>query len=198
MQQFDLTDPGEKKVEYLDLERAISFMRRVTSVVKVLQTIDGHEKGKDYGYCALASSFDRRILLSFQFGKCPSGKPSVYDSFSREKVRRLYVHAKRDGHISSWQSRNEQMKQYGGAVLAHRAGLILSASSMPELEDEALMLVSGYSEGIMTIQEILDVAKTSDNKIFYALYTAYCKPMRYANLSSSSNPVCVAPSPLTD
>ena len=60
-----------------------------------------------------------------------------YLSLCQEKARRLWGNP---DHVSSWESRNEEKGQWGGAI--RYGSLILSLSGFPELGDEAIMLKS--------------------------------------------------------
>lgn len=69
-------------------------------------------------------------------GEVPREKAEIYLAFCQEKARRLASHP---SHLASWESRNPDAGQWGGAV---RAGdIILSISGLPEMGDEALMLI---------------------------------------------------------
>jgi hypothetical protein len=69
-------------------------------------------------------------------------KVSKYVDFCQEKSRRLAFNL---NHVSSWESRNPDADQYGGAIRCQI--LILSFSGFPELGDEAIMLKAAQTLG---------------------------------------------------
>ena len=86
------------------------------------------------------------IIFTIPFGEIPEEKRQKYFELSQEKATRLFSQVNMhlpDGHTSSFQSRNEENEQYGGAIYVncHSTVFILSFSGMPELIDEAMMLV---------------------------------------------------------
>ncbi|HEY4498740.1 MAG TPA: hypothetical protein VJH94_01615 [Candidatus Paceibacterota bacterium] len=98
---------------------------------------DDDRKG---GYCCVADH-EGRIHAVFLVGQLPDReKREKYFYLCQEKAARLAQHS---DHISSWQSRNPQDGRWGGAVKGRE--FILSFSGLPELWDEASMLVAARS-----------------------------------------------------
>ena len=72
---------------------------------------------------------------------------STFELSSQEKARRLFANQLQHG-ISSWQTRDLKLDQFGGAIRIfitigednHTERLILSFSGLPEIGDEAVML----------------------------------------------------------
>lgn len=95
-------------------------------------------------------------------GKVPNPqKKAKYFSFSQEKALRLASHSE---HLSSWLSRDPDNDKWGGAIVA--GGYYLSFSGLPELADEAVMLLVGLRLGLLTWEEATAIAEKSDNHIF--------------------------------
>lgn len=88
-----------------------------------------------------------------------------YFSFSREKILRLKAHPE---HISSFQSRDIEKEMYAGAIRAIRC--ILSLSGLPELGDEAVMLVVALDLDLIKYDEAVKIAAISKNQFFQPLY----------------------------
>jgi hypothetical protein len=94
---------------------------------------------------------------------------------SFEKALRLMQHAGA-GARSSWNAaRNPANDQYGGAILfrvkLYNSGdaafwVVLSFSGLPELADEAAMIVTAASMPWQaSINSLNEIARTSDNQI---------------------------------
>lgn len=119
-----------------------------------------------------------RIFLAMDSGKGPRGWHEVfsdtvgtqkdqrswekYQIISMEKAIRLMKRHAKDGHISSWQSRNEAEWEYGGAFivevyiheLATSVKILVSFSGLPEEGDEA--------QGLLTIKGMAWPGSCSD------------------------------------
>ncbi len=116
------------------------------------------------GYFTLRSTKDDRPLIKVQIGECPIDKYAKYHFFSWEKSQRLLANMANKNHLSSWQSRVEEEEMYAGAIVAD--DFILSFSGLPELADEAVMLVTALFLGWANYQEMAAIAKLSNNPFF--------------------------------
>ncbi|MBP6943046.1 MAG: hypothetical protein KBB55_03305 [Candidatus Buchananbacteria bacterium] len=88
-------------------------------------------------FCLLGVWQPETPILIQQVGEQPEEKRINSFGFCQEKAQRL---ARNPDHCSSWQSRNVALRHYGGAI---RCGeYIISFSGLPELGDEAMMLLS--------------------------------------------------------
>ena len=132
-------------------------------MIELIQKIPGFPNEKNSGYCTIISVADGRVLLSFQVGHCPREKFEKYYSFSHEKAQRLRKFVF-DGHVSSWQSRDESAGQWGGAISA--GSVIFSFSGLPELADEAIMLMAAVTCNFMSPETAIEIARISGNKFF--------------------------------
>jgi hypothetical protein len=82
-----------------------------------------------------------------------------YEKNALEKASRLSRFAHADNHVSSWQSRDPDNGQYGGAVVA--TGMVISFSGLPEFLDEHLVIQVGlyfHRIGGSVIKEILTIS----------------------------------------
>lgn len=98
------------------------------------------------GYLTLMNAITGEIVFTVPFGEIPEEKKEKYFEFSQEKAHRLFSQVNMhlpNGHTTSFQSRNEELDMWGGAIYLNSQSLsvILSFSGMPELIDEAMMLV---------------------------------------------------------
>ncbi len=100
------------------------------------------------------------IVVAKAFVGSPSfSKTAKYWEFAEEKVHRLaMIH--RD-HISSWQSRNEEANQYGGAIRMENG--LLGFSGLPELVDEAFGLGLARVESLISKQRMEQIVHASQN-----------------------------------
>jgi hypothetical protein len=85
--------------------------------------------------------------------------------FAHEKGERL---GNRPEDLSSWQSRNPDEEKWGGAVVA--GNFLLSLSGLPELGDEAVMLVTAFLVGWSDETEIRQIATISSNPFLDPLF----------------------------
>ena len=137
----------------------------VRGAVQVFSQLPGMEM-ENCGYCTIRSVVDGRVLLTFEVGHCPDEKAAKYWALSIEKGQRLFNHP---DHASSFQSRDEnatvqvfgEVQEWGHWAGAIRAlDGILSFSGLPELGDEAVMLIAGiksrrlFGSGAQKIAEI--------------------------------------------
>jgi hypothetical protein len=118
--------------------------------------------GRTGGYFLLGSDRLENIEL-IQVGTIPDpDKNDKYERFCQEKAHRLIAHRLRKPNeaISSWQTRNEPLDMYGGAVLlpvVHLRTLYdepytASFSGFPEFADEAFSVAMGYALSSGTTQ----------------------------------------------
>ena len=147
-----------------------------TSLGEILEILRDVGEEKHGGYFTIFDSFLRAPLLTAMIGLMPSEKFEKYREYSLEKATRL-SHAPFD-HKSSWQSRNPDKEQWGGAVYAEH-GFIFSFSGLPEIADEALVLAIASNMGFMTHDEATRIAMKSKNGYYIVLrekFDARCLP----------------------
>ena len=94
----------------------------------------------------------------------PAERGQKYLELAQEKARRLAEHP---DHWSSWQSRNPDEGKWGGAVNA--GAYIFSFSGLPELADEAAMLLTALSLGFLLEERAAAFAQYSGNELFYKM-----------------------------
>lgn len=97
--------------------------------------LDESRRGKKGGWICIMDP-GGEIVVHEQIGEIGPEKPEKYQQVSKEKATRLRAHPE---HRTSWQSRNPEQGQWGGAIRTID-GWIFSFSGLPELWDEALML----------------------------------------------------------
>ncbi|MFA6446241.1 MAG: hypothetical protein WCW14_03280 [Candidatus Paceibacterota bacterium] len=133
---------------------------------------------KNCAYFTLRDDLDGRVILSSQVNICPREKFFKYFSLSLEKGQRLFT---LQSHHSSFQSRDESAiitdiggneqnwGQWGGAIRLTDGHLILSLSGLPEMGDEAVMLVVAIRAGWLGGSEAKTIATISKNPYFEPL-----------------------------
>lgn len=123
--------------------------------------------GREGGYFCVADGKNGLPLLTVLIGKVPLEKALRYLNLCQEKAARLSMYP---GHGSSWESRNPEENQWGGAI---RVGtdFIFSLSGFPELGDEAVMLDTAWhiNEPRVTLDRI---AQHSGNQYWPVLRAA--------------------------
>lgn len=116
------------------------------------------------GYFCVASYENGMItpVVIALIGELPEEKLQRCFELCQEKARRLATHSE---HRSSWQSRDPDQKQYGGAIRVN-SDLILSFSGLPEIADEALMLRVAVRRVYLSRDDADAIAAISSNDIF--------------------------------
>jgi len=92
---------------------------------------------------------------------------------------RLHKHLP-EGHISSWESRDWDNKEYGGGIITppDSKGLnegknkIGSFSGLVEHGDEALILITWLALGWITWDDASRIVDISENELFFPLITS--------------------------
>lgn len=102
--------------------------------------------------------------LLMRYGEPDAKKALHYAQLCEEKARRL---AQNPQHLSSWQSRDEKLDRWGGAIRV--PDYIISFSGLPELADEALMLKTALVLRVIDLRYANKVADLSNNTIFRQL-----------------------------
>jgi hypothetical protein len=136
-----------RKISGLSFEFFVSEMSKILDNARGMSSIPGRENDRR-GYLTLMDGISGEIIFTVPFGEIPKDKDEKYFKFSQEKAERLFSQVNMhlpSNHTSSFQSRNEEEEKYGGAIYFefHTTVIILSFSGMPELVDEAMMLVLG-------------------------------------------------------
>lgn len=128
----------------------------------IMALISLHRKNdKRGGYLTISDNETGTPILHLAIGKIDPGEAMKYHIYSLEKAKRLHDHK---GHASSWQTRDPEKGQYGGAIRTQK--YILSFSGLPELADEALMLYLASFYGFSEPDELYFVSRCSKNPFF--------------------------------
>ena len=138
-------------------------------VKKVIRVSKKHQVGIEDpffnrygGYYSILDKESGKIIYSFLVGRVPINKMSKYMRYSQEKAVRLYKNL-RNMHITSLESRNEEKKQYEGAINGRR--FIHSFSGYQEKGDSFISLAGACFCGDMNsdlAHKIMWLTKTAD------------------------------------
>lgn len=115
----------------------------------------GNEEGwqnRDGAYFCVSRAKTGIPVLLAELGAPSQDKVAQYIKNSQEKPARLALHP---GHLTSSESRNIELSQYGGAIRAND-DYSLSLSGQPELGDEGI---------VMTISELLGLTNLTTLQI---------------------------------
>ena len=129
--------------------------------------------GPDAGYFTIRDSISGQPLQPIPIGVCPDDRVEKCFRLSLEKGERLFINKT---HVSSFQSRDIANKKYGGAITF--PNLIISFSGLPELVDEAVMLVLAYKLGWMDWAGVQNIITISQNPFFEKFAEIYQSPNR--------------------
>jgi hypothetical protein len=156
-------------------EQCATFQRLRTILVAIIAEAniffkeDPQWKGRSGGYFCLADGKTGEPICSpSQVGPVNPEKARKYYELSEEKARRLAEHL---DHQSSYQSRNPDAGQWGGAVRISD-DFIFSLSGYPELGDEALMLIlaDNYYTSSSASAIVRDIARGNGNPYLEPLF----------------------------
>ncbi|MFA5052278.1 MAG: hypothetical protein WC544_04465 [Patescibacteria group bacterium] len=126
-----------------------------------------HRKNDDQtrkgGYCSVIDRINEEVITTFEVGNPAHGKAERYRQLSVEKALRLLETNEQFGHVTSWQSRDEQADKWGGAIII--GDFILSFSGFsPDLADEAVMIRAAHRLGWLNADEAESFANMNDNE----------------------------------
>jgi hypothetical protein len=121
-----------------------SFMLYIPLILDESRGVSDMEDRKTdrRGYLTLMDGLSGEVIFTVPFGEIPEEKREKYFELSQEKAKRVFENFSKKGHTTSFESRDEDKQQYGGAIYVnyHSGAIILSFSGMPELIDEAMMI----------------------------------------------------------
>lgn len=144
-----------------------SVIVTAAKAVKMFKKIEqgGASKSRG-GFLTVRSMNSGLVLFIVPIGEFPGEKIEKYLNLSQEKAKRLLKNHYHLNHVSSWQSRNPDNREYGGAVcVLRRRGVqhILSFSGLPEFGDEAVSLFVAVREFSLSVPKALEIATISGN-----------------------------------
>lgn len=114
------------------------------------------------------------ILFEGRFGKPASDKAAKYERLAAEKTERLALHL---DHVLSWQSKNDELEQYQGAVRAPN-GLLGGFSGFPAEEDEVLVLWVFWKMGWLNGTEVNEAIEISSNSRYRVLFEQFTRALK--------------------
>lgn len=121
------------------------------------------------GYAALYDFVTPAPLFIVKLGSFRDAEPERQElcfAYCQEKGMRLQQNR---SHVSSFQSRNDDAKCYGGAVRGN--DVILSFSGLPEVHDELAMVRAGIALGFFPdYYHVREIAAASENKLVFDLF----------------------------
>lgn len=142
-------------------KKAIDVVHLAKKIVPAIATEFGN--GSNGGYLYFGDNNNNKLFL-IPVGRPADAKKEKYASLAEEKATRLYQHPT---HDLSWQSMNEEMEQYQGAIkLVSPYYAFMSFSGFPAPVDEGLCLVLSRKSELLSPQGMETLSNISGN---YAL-----------------------------
>lgn len=166
-------DMLEKHIVPFKIEAIQLYMSILLDLAQGRSDVKGSEENRR-GYFTLMNGTNGVINFTIPFGEIPNEKEEKYFYLSQEKATRLFSYL--NNHTTSFQSRNTEVDKYGGSIFVnyHTNLSIFSFSGMPELIDEAMMLVLAKKlakdNGLHIIQKIEAYER---NPYWKSLYTDF-------------------------
>jgi hypothetical protein len=145
----------------MNIDDIVRILDGIEEVVSLACRTDGRP-GRNGG-CLCIANPQGRVLAVFQVGSVQDDEAAKrYWTFCQEKATRL---GQNPEHTSSWQTRDESVKKYGGAI-RDEDGNIYSFSGLSEFLDEAVsagaaILVSPSSMPSSMVTEIAGNSRTT-------------------------------------
>jgi hypothetical protein len=123
--------------------------------------------GETGGYLCVADGESGLPIVLTPFGTQTPEEARITLRNAQEKPRRLATHPQ---HRTSWQSRNPDKEEWGGAVRGRDH--LFAFSGFPEPVDEAAMALLAEAAGELSGDAVAAIAKTSGNEILGRLQDA--------------------------
>ncbi len=143
--------------------------------------------GREGGYITIKNAQSGMIEAIYLIGSIQKGKEEKYLTLSQEKANRLFRIRMAGGNDStSWQSRNEEKMEYGGAIFFEvwNEEYILSFSGLPELGDEACMFITQILISSESTEMIELVASSVLHSIYFSKLGRPGQPLFHALLKA--------------
>jgi hypothetical protein len=161
----------EVKMDYhrsLDVNLPSLLYAAQKTIIALTELPNNVSEGKEGGFLTIRDKDTGHILITLLIGRVPHEKAVKYHELSQEKGGRLHNRiCLGENHISSWQSRNPDNGLWGGAIATEK--FVVSFSGMPELGDEAIVLLIAMQMKWLNQQEAEVIASTSQNSFFIML-----------------------------
>lgn len=136
------------------------------SILADIRTLESNDKPeKDSAFVRIFGAKPNRQLDRFELGNIPMEKGKRYKTLSYEKGERVL---ERPEHLSSYQSMDEKLDRWPGAIRAGKK--VVSVSGLTWKGDEALALQLAIEMGWLDAATAFRIAETSGNRLFEDLY----------------------------
>lgn len=135
------------------------------AVMNVIAKLPPEEAEREGGYFCLVEQANHFVPVAVALiGEVTNPeKRQKYFDYAREKATRL-GNVPLPTHVSSWLTRNPEKNKWGGGIKA--GNYYMAFSGLPELADEAAMLLAAWRLGWLTKDQADAIAKQSNNQIF--------------------------------
>lgn len=166
-----MTQTGPVHFRRIDVQEIIDVT--IAGVRLAIEHLNDPSRRGGY-FCLVEPEGNQMALptLVLGIGTVPAEKGPRYLALAQEKARRL---AKHPEHRSSWQSRNPDKDEWGGAIVA--SPYIFSFSGLsPDTADEAAMLMVAVELGYLELVKALTIAKLSANQLFKRMPVNWREP----------------------
>lgn len=137
------------------------------SIVQFLQIFSGEQlKNKAGGFFCMVpvrtgENTVRTPILIAELGMPDREKRQKYFSYCQEKAARLAAHP---GHLTSWESRDPDAEQWGGAIRGRK--YIFSFSGFPEMLDEIFSIAVAHELELLEDNTAQGIAGITQNQYF--------------------------------
>jgi len=150
-------------VEFLGFVKKVAEQATL-DVIRMMNLASENRTGAGFVMYRYFKPLSDPIIL----GEIINGKEEVYKEFAGEKCHRLATMHRDKGHELSSQSRDPKQKMWGGGVLlpGEDCSYYIAISGLPEMCDEAAMLITTVRLGMRTVEDATRLAHISNNEVF--------------------------------
>ena len=155
-----------------------AWRNEVEVILNKMQELPNFPKGRTGGYLAATEIASDELVCLVRAGKILTGNGKAYEKYAPEKTHRLHLMHHSCGHFSSFQSENEALNMYAGAIKTDYLYIGFSGLT-PALADEALCLIFSIERELISRGGADNIAAISDNK-FYRDYLSMFKIIHHS------------------
>ncbi len=127
-------------------------------------------------YLSVFDKIQQKILFVIELGYCKPEMADRWFHYSLEKMERLWNNRSK-GHVTSWQSRDQGMFKFGGAITApddskgieEGQRLIGSLAGLTDHGEESILLVIWMIFKWLTMEDAKKIAQISGNHLYQSL-----------------------------
>lgn len=144
------------------------IIKSINNALKYVLEETNEKRGGGY-FCLSYQPLNVLIILPELIGEIWNGKGEKYIEYCQEKAFRLGIaYVAKKAHyqiVSSYEIRDPEKEQWGGSIITKDGLLVMSFSGLLEASDEAVMIISALSLGLIDETYAKTIADKSKNAV---------------------------------